>query len=66
MSSKEIPFLIHGRCFTYKFIIPDAKTKQNIFLKFLKYWSNFRDFNKLVIKVKMHAKTYFLEVFFVV
>jgi len=28
-------------------------------LKFLKYWPSSRDFNKLVIKAKMHADTYF-------
>jgi hypothetical protein len=32
-----------------------------IFLEFLKYWPRFHDFNKLVIKDKMHAKTYFLK-----
>jgi hypothetical protein len=67
MSSKEILFLILGIRFTYKFIIPDTKTKQNnFFLEFLKYWPNSRDFNKLVIKAKMHTRTYFFEVFFVV
>jgi hypothetical protein len=30
-----------------------------IFLKILKYWPSSRDFNKLVIKAKMHANTYF-------
>ena len=30
-----------------------------IFLKILKYWPSSHDFNKLVIKVKMHANTYF-------
>jgi hypothetical protein len=36
-------------------------------LEFLKYWPSSRDFNKLVIKAKMHAKThFFFEVFFVV
>jgi hypothetical protein len=25
----------------------------------LKYWPSSRDFNKLVIKAKMHANTYF-------
>jgi hypothetical protein len=48
----------------YKFVIPDTKRKQNIFL-FLKYWSSSCDFNKLVIKAKMHAKI-FLEIFFIV
>jgi hypothetical protein len=28
-------------------------------VKFLKYWSSSRDFNKLVIKTKMHADTHF-------
>jgi len=44
----------------YKFVIPDTKTKQIyiFFLEFMKYWPNSRDFNKLVIKAKMHAKTY--------
>jgi hypothetical protein len=50
-------FLISGIRFTYKFIIQDIKTKQNIFfLVFLKYWLSSHDFNKLVIKAKMHAK----------
>jgi len=43
----------------YKFVIPDIKRKKNnFFWIFLKYWSSSRDFNKLVIKAKMHAKTY--------
>jgi hypothetical protein len=57
-------FLISWIHFTYKCVILDTKTKQNIFLKFLKYWPNSCDFNKLVIKAKIHAKTYFFEVFF--
>jgi len=56
---KEITFLISGIYFMYKFVIPYAKRKQNIFLKMLKYWSSSHSFNKLVIKAKMHAKTYF-------
>jgi hypothetical protein len=44
-------------CFTYKFVIPNIYIY--IYLKFLKYWSNSCNFNKLVIKAKMHAKTYF-------
>jgi len=59
-------FLISGIRFTYKCIIPDTKTKQDNFLEFLKYWPNSCDFNKLVIKIKIHAKTYFFEVFFIV
>ena len=31
-----------------------------IFLEYLKYWPTCHDFNKLVIKAKMHAKIYFL------
>jgi hypothetical protein len=43
----------------YKFVIPDIKRKKNnFFWIFLKYWSSSRDFNTLVIKAKMHAKTY--------
>jgi len=49
--------LISGIHFTYKFVILDIKTKQHI-LFFWKYWSSSRDFNKLVIKAKMHAKIY--------
>ena len=30
-------------------------------MEFLKYWPSSRDFNKLVIKAKMHANTYFLK-----
>jgi hypothetical protein len=30
-----------------------------MFLEFFKYWPSSRDFNKLVIKAKMHANTYF-------
>jgi len=56
---KEITFLISGIYFMYKFVIPYTKRKQNIFLKILKYWSSSHSFNKLVIKAKMHAKTYF-------
>jgi hypothetical protein len=43
----------------YKFIFPDTKRKQNIFWVFLKYWPSFHGFNKLVIKVKMHAEHLF-------
>jgi hypothetical protein len=63
---KRTTFLISAIRFTYKFIIQDIKTKQNIFLIFLKYWPSSRDFNKLVIKAKMHANIYIFEVFFVV
>jgi len=45
----------------YMVVNPDTKRKQNkIFLEFLKYWLGSRDFNKLVIKAKVHAKTFFL------
>jgi hypothetical protein len=50
--------LISGIYLTYKFIIPHIKKKQNIFL-FLKYKPSSHDFNKLVIKSKIHANIYF-------
>ena len=56
---KRNTFWISGIRFTYKFVISDIKTKQNIFWIFLKYWPSSRDFNKLVIKAKMHAKAFF-------
>jgi hypothetical protein len=53
-----------GSTFYYKFIILNIKREQNIFLGFfLKYWSSSCDFNKLVIKAKMHTNTYFLNFF---
>jgi len=56
---KRTTSLISGIRFTYKFVISDIKTKQNIFFDFfLKYWLSSRDFNKLVIKAKMHANIY--------
>jgi len=58
-SNKKTTFLISRVRLTYKFIIPDIKRKQNIFWVFLKYWPSSHDFNKLVIKDKMHAITYF-------
>ena len=42
------------------------KENKIIFLEFLKYWPSSHDFNKLVIKAKMHDNTFFFEVFFVV
>jgi hypothetical protein len=42
------------------------RKQNNFFLKILKYWPSSRDFNKLVIKAKMDAKTFFFKVFFVV
>ena len=61
-SNKKTTFLISGVRFTYKFVISDIKRKQNIFFGvFLKYWPSSCDFNKLVIKAKMHANTYFLN-----
>ena len=53
---KRTTFFISGIRFTYKFVIPDIKTKQKYFFDFLKYWPSSHDFNKLVIKAKMHAK----------
>jgi hypothetical protein len=58
---KRTIVLISGIRFTCKFVIPDIKRKQNNFFEFLKYWPSSRDFNKLVIKAKMHAKTFFLK-----
>ena len=37
---------------TYKFVIPDTKRKQNIFLVFLKYEPSSHGFKKLVIKAQ--------------
>jgi hypothetical protein len=34
-----------------------------IFLEFLKYWPSSHDLNKLIIKGKMHVKTYFFKIF---
>ena len=43
----------------YKFIIQILKEKkQNIFWVFLKYLPSSHGFDKLVIKAKIHAKTY--------
>jgi hypothetical protein len=61
MSNKKTTFLISEVCFTYKFIIPDIKKTKYFFGCFLKYWHSSRDFNKLVIKAKMHTNTYFLN-----
>jgi len=52
-------FLISGIRFTYKFVIPDTKRRQKFFLEFLKYWPSSHGSNKLVIKAKVHAKTFF-------
>jgi hypothetical protein len=68
INKKKTIFLISRLRFTYKRVILNIKRKNKmIFWIFLKYWSSSRDFNKLVIKVKMHAKTYvfFFEIFFV-
>jgi len=48
-------FLISGKRFMYKLVIPRTK---RFFLEFLKYWPSSHDLNKLVIKAKMHANTY--------
>jgi len=59
---KRTTFLISRMCLTYKRIILNIKRKQNrFFLLFLKYWPSSHDFNKLVIKAKMHAKTFFFK-----
>ena len=60
MSIKKTIFLISGIRFTYKFVIPYIKTKQNIFFWFffLNNGQSSHDFNKLVIKAKMHDKIY--------
>jgi hypothetical protein len=50
--------LISGIYLTYKFIIPHIKKKKNIFI-FLKYKPSSHEFNKLVIKSKIHANIYF-------
>jgi len=61
--SKENTFLISGIYFTYKFIIPDTKTTQNNFFFCFWYFGQCSiDFNKLVIKTKIHAKTLFFGV----
>jgi hypothetical protein len=48
----------------YKFIILDTKRKKKIGY-FLKHWPSSHGFNKLVIKAKMHAKTYIFWIFVV-
>jgi hypothetical protein len=62
MSSKENTSLISWIHFTYKFEIPDTKTTQNNFFFFLYFGQCSLDFNKLGIKAKMHAKTFFFGV----
>jgi hypothetical protein len=59
MSSKENTFLISGICFTYKFVILNTKTTQNKFFFYIYFGQCSLDFNKLVIKAKMHAITLF-------
>jgi hypothetical protein len=59
---KRTTFLISGLRFTYKFVIPDIKTKQNITFIFI-FWNigqSSHDFNKSVIKAKMHAKIIYI------
>jgi len=46
-------------CLTYKVVTPDIKRKQNNFFRIFEILASSRDFNKLVIKVKMQAKTLF-------
>jgi hypothetical protein len=52
-------YILSGIRFTYKFIILDTKRRQKYFLEFLKYWPSSHSSNKLVIKAKVHAKTFF-------
>jgi hypothetical protein len=65
---KRTTFFISGIRFTYKFVIPDIKTKQKYFFDFLKYWPSSHDFNKLVIKAQNACSNniYIFFVFFVV
>ena len=43
----------------YKVVTPDIKRKQNNFFGIFEILASSHDVNKLVIKVKMHAKTFF-------
>jgi hypothetical protein len=61
---KRTIVLISGIRFTCKFVPRILKDKQNkIFVVFLKFWPCSLDFNKLVIKAKMHAKTLFFSIY---
>jgi len=51
--------LTSGIRLTYKVVTPDIKRKQNNFFGIFEILVSSRDFNKLIIKVKMHAKTFF-------
>jgi hypothetical protein len=60
MSIKELSF--EYREYVLRINSQSWTLKQNriyFFWIFLKYWPSSRDFNKLVIKAKMHAKTHF-------
>jgi hypothetical protein len=48
----------------YKVVILDIKRKQNNFFGIFEILASSRDFNKLVIKAKMHVKTFFLLLLF--
>ena len=48
----------------YKVVILDIKRKQNNFFEIFEILASSRDFNKLVIKAKMHVKTFFLLLLF--
>jgi hypothetical protein len=62
-TNKKKTFLIWGICFTYKFVIPNTKTKQNKFFVVFEILANvLLTFTKLIIKVKMHAKILFFGV----
>jgi hypothetical protein len=52
--------LTSGIRLTYKVVTPDIKRKQNNFFGIFEILASSRDFNKLIIKGKMHAKTFFL------
>jgi len=43
---------------TYKIVTPYIKRKQNNFFGIFEILASSHDFNKLVIKAKMHAKTF--------
>ena len=57
--------LISGIRLMYKIVTLDIKREQHNFFEFLKYWPSSHDFNKLVIKDKMHAY-FFLKFSFVI
>jgi len=48
----------------YKVVTPDIKRKQNNFFGIFEILASSLDFNKLVIKATMHAKTFFFLKFY--